>query len=93
MHQKWVIKKVNSMNHIRPPHNCNELVKDISLLLDGELDRHTENMLREEIEKCDVCNQYYKSHAAYKMNVSQKITRMSCGENFKDSLRSKIRGL
>jgi hypothetical protein len=93
MQKKWVIIKVNSMSHIRPPHNCNELMKDISLLLDGELDRHSENMLREEIEKCETCKHYFNNHAAYKKNVSQKVTRMCCGENFKDALRSKIRGL
>ncbi|MFN8261482.1 MAG: hypothetical protein U0X41_11160 [Chitinophagales bacterium] len=81
------------MSHIRPPHNCNELIKDISLMLDGELDRHSENMLREEIEKCPTCKQYFNSHSAYKVNVSQKVTRMSCGESLKESLRSKIRGL
>jgi predicted anti-sigma-YlaC factor YlaD len=68
-------------------------MKDISLLLDGELDRHSENMLREEIEKCETCKHYFNNHAAYKKNVSQKVTRMCCGENFKDALRSKIRGL
>jgi len=68
-------------------------MKDISLMLDGELDRHSENMLREEIEKCETCKHYFNNHAAYKKNVSQKVTRMCCGENFKDALRSKIRGL
>jgi predicted anti-sigma-YlaC factor YlaD len=68
-------------------------MKDISLMLDGELDRHSENMLREEIEKCETCKHYFNNHAAYKKNVSQKVTRMCCGENFKDTLRSKIRGL
>ena len=62
-------------------------------MLDGELDRHSENMLREEIEKCETCKHYFNNHAAYKKNVSQKVTRMCCGENFKDTLRSKIRGL
>ncbi|MFN8238725.1 MAG: hypothetical protein U0T77_11200 [Chitinophagales bacterium] len=81
------------MNHIRPPHNCNELVTDIALLLDGELDRHSENRLMEEINKCPVCLQYYNNHAAYKKNVSQKVVRMCCGDNLKESLRAKIRGL
>lgn len=81
------------MSHIRPPHNCNELIKDISLMLDGELDRHAENILKEEIEKCETCQKYYQSHAAYKKNVSQKVVRRSCGDDLKDALRSRIRGL
>jgi hypothetical protein len=81
------------MNHIRPPHNCQELAADISQMLDGELDRHSENQLMEEINKCDTCTQYYNNHSAYKKNVSTKVTRLCCGESFKDSLRAKIRGL
>jgi len=81
------------MHHTPPPHNCNELKTDISLLLDGEMDRHRENILMEEIQKCPECQQYYNNHAAYKKNVSQKVTRMCCGENIKDALRAKIRGL
>lgn len=81
------------MNHSRSPHNCKELSKEISLLLDGELDRHAENKLREEIENCPTCQQYFNNHATYKKVVAAKITRMCCGENLKESLRSKIRGL
>lgn len=82
------------MHHTQhPPHNCKELITDISLLLDGELNRHAELRLLDEIEKCSTCKQYYNSHAAYKTNVSQKVTRMSCGQDFKDALREKIRGM
>ena len=81
------------MHQISPPHNCNELISDISLLLDGELDRHSENKLKEEIKNCETCTQYYNNHAAYKKNVSQKVTRMCCGEHIKEALRAKIRGL
>lgn len=81
------------MSHILPPHNCNELIKDISLMLDGELDRHSENILKDEIEKCSVCKQYFNNHSSYKKNVSIKVTRMCCGEDFKNTIRSKIRGL
>jgi predicted anti-sigma-YlaC factor YlaD len=81
------------MHHTAPPHNCNELKSDISLLLDGEMDRHKENRLLEEIKNCPACQQYYNSHAAYKKNVSQKFNRRCCGEHIKDALRAKIRGL
>lgn len=93
MLKKWVIKKVNSMHHIPPPHNCHQLKTDISLLLDGEMDRHAENRLMEEIKKCSDCLEYYNNHAAYKKNVSQKVTRMCCGDHIKEALRAKIRGL
>lgn len=82
------------MNHKQhPPHNCNELISEISLLLDGELNRHAEQQLLDEIDSCSKCKQYYNNHVAYKKTVSQKLTRMSCGEDFKEALIAKIRGL
>jgi hypothetical protein len=82
------------MNHRQhPPHNCKELVSEISLLLDGELNRHAEQQLMDEINSCSTCKQYYSNHAAYKKTVSQKVTRMCCGDDLKDALRAKIRGL
>lgn len=81
------------MNHIQPPHNCTDFITDISMLLDGELDRHSENQLMEEIHKCPICKQYYNNQAAYKKNVCAKVMRRSCGEDLKDSLRAKFRGL
>ncbi len=74
-------------------HNCKDLMTDIALLLDGELDRHAENKLMKELDECENCKNYYNSHSAYKKTVSQKVTRMCCGEDFKDQIRSKIRGL
>jgi len=82
------------MHHTEhPKHHCKELMADISLLLDGELNRHTEQQLLVEIESCPICKQYYNNHASYKANVSQKVTRMSCGDDLKEVLRAKIRGL
>ena len=81
------------MRHTPSKHHCNDLVKDISLLLDGELDRHTANALQAEIENCENCTAYYNSHSAFKKTVAQKVIRKSCVEDLKDSLRSRIRGL
>lgn len=81
------------MPHTKPPHNCAALIAEISLLLDGELNRHAAQDLLEEVNNCSTCKQYYNSHAAYKTNVSQKVTRMCCGTDFKDQMRAKIRGL
>jgi len=46
-----------------------------------------------EIENCANCTAYYNSHSAFKKTVAQKVLRKSCGEDLKDSLRSRIRGL
>lgn len=82
------------MNFMHTPnHSCQQLIADIQLLLDGELDRHKENNVRNEMEQCETCLQYFNSHQVYKKTISQKVTRMSCGHDFKESMLSKIRGL
>lgn len=74
-------------------HICTNCLKDIQLMLDGELDRHKENQLREEIEKCATCQAYYQEQFNYKKLISQKVQRRSCGDALKDALRLRIRGL
>ena len=81
------------MENTTPPNQQRDLHDKISLLVDGELDRPTERDLLKKIETCNETRQLYKNQVAYKKNVSEKVTRMSCGEDLKEALRSKIRGL
>ena len=81
------------MENTTPPNQQRDLHDKISLLVDGELDRSTERDLLKKIENCNETMQLYKNQVAYKKIVSEKVTRMSCGEDLKDALRSKIRGL
>lgn len=81
------------MHNHQPTHNCTAMIADISMLLDGEMNRHLSKHLLEEINNCPTCQKNYKNYASYKTNVSQKVTRMSCGADFKDEMRAKIRGL
>ena len=81
------------MENTTPPNQQRDLHDKISLLVDGELDHHTERDLLKKIETCNETMRLYKNQVAYKKNVSEKVTRMSCGEDLKEALRSKIRGL
>ncbi len=74
-------------------HHCQTLITDIQLLLDGELDRHKENKVRLEMQQCDKCLQFYNGQSKLKQAISTRVTRMSCGEDFKATMLSKIRGL
>jgi hypothetical protein len=76
-----------------PPNHQRDLQSKINLLIDGELDRNTERELMLQIESNLEIQQMYKSQVALKRTVSEKVTRMSCGNELKESLRSKIRGL
>ena len=81
------------MENTTPPNQQRDLHDKISLLVDGELDHHTERDLLKKIETRNETMRLYKNQVAYKKNVSEKVTRMSCGEDLKEALRSKIRGL
>lgn len=68
------------MRHTPSSHHCNDLMKDISLLLDGELDRHTANTLMAEIENCANCTAYYNSHSAFKKRWLKKYFEKAAGK-------------
>ncbi len=81
------------MENTTPPNQQRDLQDKISLLVDGELDRPAERDLLKKIQSCEETLQLYKNQVAYKKMVSEKITRKCCGEDLKEALRSKIRGL
>jgi mevalonate pyrophosphate decarboxylase len=53
-------------------HNCQTLITDIQLLLDGELDRHKENKVRLEMQQCDKCLQFYNGQVKIKTSYFNK---------------------
>lgn len=71
----------------------NEVKQEICLYLDGELDRHASNRILAKIEQCPDCKQFYTNQKAYKSAIADKVVRRSCGEDLKDALRLRIRGL
>lgn len=80
------------MEH-RKSQLSNEVKKEICLYLDGELDRHTANKILLKIEQCPDCKQFYTNQKAYKTAIADKVVRRACGDDLKDALRSRIRGL
>ncbi len=74
-------------------HNCQHFLADMQLLIDGELDRHKESLVRQEMQQCPKCLQFFQNQSKFKQTISTRITRMSCGDDFKQSLLTKIRGL
>lgn len=81
------------MENTTPPNHQRDLQDKIALLVDGELDRPAERDLLKRMESCEDTMQLYKNQVAYKKTISEKVTRMSCGDDLKEALRSKIRGL
>jgi hypothetical protein len=70
-----------------------EVKKEICLYIDGELDRHSANIVLLKIEQCTDCKQFYTNQKAYKSAIAEKVVRRSCGDDLKDALRLRIRGM
>lgn len=88
---KWDLK-ANDMEH-RKSQLTTEVQKEICLYIDGELDRHMINQIVRKIEECPDCKQFYINHKAFKSTIAEKVVRRSCGDDLKDSLRLRIRGM
>lgn len=70
-----------------------EMQKEICLFLDGELDRHAANKILQKIGQCPDCQQFYTNQKAFKTAIAEKVVRRACGEELKDALRLRIRGM
>jgi hypothetical protein len=88
---KWDLK-ANDMEH-RQSQLTTEVKKEICFFLDGELDRHSANKILLKIEQCPDCKQFYSNQKAFKSAIAEKVVRRSCGDDLKDALRLRIRGL
>lgn len=74
-------------------HSCSETQEKIQLLIDGELDRHTKMDVEQIIDRCPFCRDYYQSQQQFKTLLHVSLRRKSCGEQFKNNVMNKIRGI
>ncbi|MEZ5025693.1 MAG: hypothetical protein R2739_03855 [Chitinophagales bacterium] len=75
-----------------PPNHNREAQDRINMLVDGELDNSSRAEVLREMESDEEMQQLYKNQLAYKRSLTEKVQRMSCGEELKEQLIHKIRG-
>ncbi len=74
-------------------HRCKEVVKKIQILLDGELDKATEDQLIMEINRCPACLEHYKIDGAFKKLMHEKVERKCCTKSLKTEILEKIKNI
>jgi hypothetical protein len=74
-------------------HSCSETQEKIQLLIDGELDRHTMNDVKNIIERCQFCKDFYQGQQQFRTLLHVSLRRKSCGEQLKTNVMNKIRGI
>lgn len=71
-------------------HDCNEIASKLEELIDGEVDKATEQKLIEEINRCQHCLDHYDVDKAYKAFLHNKIKRKCCTEKLRAEILEKI---
>ena len=74
-------------------HNCKEIVEKVEILLDGELDKATQEKLIKEIKRCPSCLEHYEIDEAFKKFVCQKLERKNCTNGLKAEILDKIKNI
>ena len=72
-------------------HNCKDVVEKVEILLDGELDKASEEHLIQEINRCSSCLEHYNIDKAFKEFVYNKVERKCCTEPLKTEILNKIK--
>ena len=74
-------------------HSCSETQEKIQLLIDGELDRHSQNDVMNIVDRCSFCRDFYQGQQQFRKMLHISLQRKSCGEQLKTSIINNIRGI
>lgn len=74
-------------------HRCKEVAEKVEILLDGELDKATEEQLIKEINRCPSCLEHYKIDEAFKKLMHEKVERKCCTKSLRTEILEKIKNI
>lgn len=69
-------------------HNCEDVVQQFNMLLDGELNPKEEQDVMCELQRCIQCLQDYNLEEKYREFIKNRVEKKSCSQG----LISKIKG-
>ena len=81
------------MENNLPKHDCKQFVKQVFLVLDGEMSESEQHMFIADIERCKHCLDHYKIEKDLKAYVSKSMERKCCSEGLKQSIISQIQSM
>ena len=69
-------------------HMCDETLRKVLLLLDGQLDEAAQKALTEDINQCHDCLEKWRIEKEYKAFLHGKFTKKECTESLKAKIRA-----
>ncbi len=78
------------MSEHLPNHDCNNFIKKVFLVLDGELPDNDRKLFIQDIERCKGCLEHYDIEKSFKDFINAKFDRKSCSKELKKEIIAKI---
>lgn len=82
-----------SMEKNLPQHDCRQFVKQVFLVLDGELSKEEEDLFIRDIKRCRHCLEHYNIEKEFKAYLQKSVERKQCSEKLKTDIISQIRSM
>lgn len=74
-----------------PQHDCRQFVKQVFLVLDGELSKEEEDLFIRDINRCRHCLEHYNIEKEFKAYLHRTVERKQCSEQLKSSIITQIK--
>ncbi len=78
------------MSEHLPNHDCNNFIKKVFLVLDGELPDTDRKLFIQDIEHCKGCLEHYDIEKSFKEFITGKFERKSCSKQLRSEIIAKI---
>ena len=75
-----------------PPHDCDKVIKQIELALDGQLSTTEEQQLVVSLEQCNYCMSKYNIEKSFKDLIIASIKKRCAPQQLIDRIRGMISG-
>ncbi len=73
-------------------HDCQEVVTQFNMLLDGALNPKEEQEVMCELQRCLHCLEEYNLEDKYRTFIKDKLERKSCSESLVTKIKNCIKG-
>jgi len=80
----------NSTTQNIPPHDCDKVMKQIELALDGQLNTVEEQQLLRSLEECNYCMKKYHIEKSFKDLIISSIKKKCAPQYLIDQIKSLI---
>jgi anti-sigma factor (TIGR02949 family) len=83
---------LNTSPQNHPPHDCDKVIKQIELALDGQLSDSEEKQLVHSLEECNYCMKKYNIEKSFKELIIASIKKKCAPQNLIDQIKGLVSG-